>query len=332
MPERLWRGGLSALSAVTHPSRVRLLVGALWCFIVLNVGSGALVRVSGSGLGCPDWPTCHGGVVPPVSDQPLIEFSNRLVAFCAITLTILAAVAIRRRDRRFTMSATLAAAIAVGTFAQGPLGAITVYVHLNPVAVMSHFLLAIVLLGLATVLAVDELLPPVKTAAPRIGRPLSLSLVVATFGLVVTGAIVSESGPHPGDSSAKQHIPRMWNLLDAAYVHVRVAAAFTLLLAAFLWMISRMRVLPPRTTALAWTVIGLTAAQILVGEYQWRNQLPWWAVAIHVTIAGLLWSAVIALARRVAPRAGVQVEGSDGEPDAAPSPGDQPASVVAVGR
>lgn len=303
MLQRFRRGARGGLSALTHPTRATALIGALWCLLLLNVGSGALVRVTGSGLGCPDWPTCHGGVVPPISYEPVIEYSNRLVAFLAISLTILAAVAIRRRDGRFTTSARLALAIAVGTFAQGPLGAITVAVDLNPIAVMSHFLLAILLLGLGTVLAVDELLEPSPAPASRRARPLSLALVVTTLGLVVTGALVTESGPHPGDSSARRHIPRLWNLLDAAYLHVRVAAAFTLVLAAFLWTIARMRSLPPRTTAIAWCTVAATGAQILVGEYQWRHQLPWWAVAIHVTIAGLLWASVVALARRVAPRA-----------------------------
>ena len=302
MLQRFRRGGRGFLSALTHPARATALLGALWGLLLLNVGSGALVRVTGSGLGCPDWPTCHGGVVPPISYQPVIEYSNRLVAFLAITLTILAAVALRRRDGRFTTSATLALAIAVGTFAQGPLGAITVAVHLNPVAVMSHFLLAILLLGLGTVLVVDELMEPTAAAPARSARPLSIALVAATLGLVVTGALVTESGPHPGDSSARQHIPRLWNLLDAAYVHVRVAAAFTIILAAFLWTISRMRSLAPGTAAIAWCTVGATAAQIAVGEYQWRNQLPWWAVAIHVTIAGFLWATVVALARRVSPR------------------------------
>jgi heme a synthase len=313
--QRLRRAVRGALSALTHPARARVLIGALWCLLLLNVGSGALVRVTGSGLGCPDWPTCHGGVVPPISYQPVIEYSNRLVAFLAITLTILAAIAIRRRDGRFTTSARLALAIAVGTFAQGPLGAITVAVDLNPIAVMSHFLLAILLLGLGTVLAVDELLEPTAAAASRRARPLSLALVATTLGLVVTGALVTESGPHPGDSSARRHIPRLWNLLDAAYLHVRVAAAFTLVLAAFLWTIARMRTLPPWTTTIAWCTVGATAAQILVGEYQWRHELPWWAVAIHVTIAGFLWSTVVALARRVSPRSAGTVR--VGEPPSA---------------
>lgn len=316
MLQRFRRGGRGLLSAATHPARAPLLIGALWCLLVLNVGSGALVRVTGSGLGCPDWPTCHGRVVPPISYEPVIEYSNRLIAFLAIAATVLAAVAVRRRDGRFTTSARLALAIAIGTFAQGPLGAITVAVDLNPVAVMSHFLLAIVLLGLGTVLAVDELLEPSAIAPPRHARPLSAALIAATFGLVVTGALVTESGPHPGDSSARRHIPRLWNLLDAAYLHVRVAAAFTLLLAVFLWTIARMRSLPPRTATIAWCSVGATAGQILVGEYQWRHQLPWWAVAIHVTIAGLLWASVVALARRVAPRGSASPSTEDACPSA----------------
>src|SRR5438552_11078835 len=125
----LRRGGTRVLprSEAGFARLAALLVGAMW----LNIASGAFVRLTASGLGCPDWPGCSGHPYPPASHHAVIEFSNRLVAFSAIVLSV-AAWAATRRLRRPGGDRRLALAVAGLTLFQAPLGAITVHFDLNP--------------------------------------------------------------------------------------------------------------------------------------------------------------------------------------------------------
>ena len=110
--------------------------------------------------------------------------------------------------------------------------------------------------------------------------------------LVVTGTLSTASGPHPGDSA---EIERFWNLLDAVYVHVRATAVFGICFLLLLVWLHRNRnragVLAPG----AGILLVLLLAQMAVGELQWRNQLPWWLVLIHVAMAALVWAWTVAL-------------------------------------
>jgi cytochrome c oxidase assembly protein subunit 15 len=278
------------------PVLVLATVFALW----LNVASGALVRVTNSGLGCPDWPLCNGRTTPPFASHAVIEYGNRIMAAGVILVTVLLAIsAWRVRRGRDGHEWRLSLAIGAGTFAQGPLGGITVLSGLHPIAVMSHFLLALVVLGIAVVLLIDVYGWAVDwRPRPSWALPAAVALPVATFALLVSGAVVTMSGTHPGGEDVK----RLWNLLDAAYVHVRIAGVFVALLAAFLYALARIPA-PPRATArLAWALVLLVALQISIGEYQWRHQLPWWAVLAHVSVAGLLWVVAVALGRSLWPR------------------------------
>ena len=116
----------------------------------LNIASGAFVRLTGSGLGCPDWPLCKGQPVPPFNYHPVIEFSNRAIALAGILAALLTYLSARQVGDR--MARRLAAGVALLTFGQIPLGAVTVLFDLNPVLVMNHFLVAVVATGLAAML------------------------------------------------------------------------------------------------------------------------------------------------------------------------------------
>ena len=164
------------------------------------------MRVTNSGLGCPDWPLCNGRPTPPFAGHAVIEFSNRLLA-CggdrrSSLLLAYRGLAARRKRR-------LALAIAVGTFAQGPLGGITILVDLHPIAVASHFLLAIVVFTLATVLLVDTRFAADRDVdRPGWLRPGDAALRSALgFALIVSGAIVTTSGTHPGADD----VPRLYD-------------------------------------------------------------------------------------------------------------------------
>jgi heme A synthase len=125
-----------------------------------------------------------------------------------------------------------------------------------------------------------------------------LALPAVTFALVISGAVTTMSGTHPGGEDVK----RLWNLLDAAYVHVRVAVVFVAFLTLFLYGLSRLRQPPRQVARLTWVLVAVVAVQIAIGEYQWRNQLPWWAVLLHVSVAALVWGSAVALARALVPR------------------------------
>ena len=116
----------------------------------LNIASGAFVRLTGSGLGCPDWPLCKGQPVPPFNYHPVIEFSNRAIALAGILAALLTYLSARRVADR--TARRLSGGVALLTFAQIPLGAVTVLFDLNPLLVMSHFLVAVTATGLAAAL------------------------------------------------------------------------------------------------------------------------------------------------------------------------------------
>jgi cytochrome c oxidase assembly protein subunit 15 len=269
----------------------RLLVVAMF----LNIASGAFVRLTGSGLGCPDWPLCKGQPVPPFNYHPVIEFSNRAIALAGILAALLTYLSARqvgdRTARRF------AGGVALLTLGQIPLGAVTVLFDLNPLLVMSHFLVAVAATGLAAAL-LARMAAGASTPAPAGIAWLARGSVLAAFGLIVSGAFSTAAGPHAGG----QDIRRMGNLLDATYVHVRVATAYIAIAALLLLLLQYGNWRPDRWRGLALALMLLLPLQALIGEYQWHNQLPWWAVLAHVSVAAAAWITCVSLATRVVAR------------------------------
>jgi cytochrome c oxidase assembly protein subunit 15 len=258
------------------------------------VPSGAVVRLTGSGLGCPDWPLCEGSVVPETSGHAVIEYTNRLLSAVVVAVAIATWVLAQwapgasRALKRWSLGAAAASA------AQAPLGAVTVLSGLHPLAVGSHFLLSMVALACGTltfVHALDRRSGRTRIWDPRRG-PLAAAVLVATATVLTTGVVVTAAGPHPGDSE----VVRRWGDLAAlATVHVRAAFAFTavaVVLAAWIW---REGGVDRVTARLAVVAVPLIALQIGIGEYQYRNGLPWEVVVVHVSVAGLLWAVMVAL-------------------------------------
>jgi cytochrome c oxidase assembly protein subunit 15 len=269
----------------------------------LVVTTGGLVRLTASGLGCPHWPTCSTtSLVPQDSYHALIEFSNRAISGVAMLAAVAAAVMAYRvagLDRRVAHAMALAAA---GTVAQVPLGAITVEFNLNPYLVMSHFLLAMAVVSAATWATLRALRPRAQAAAPDelyLGL-LAWAAVAAYLALITSGAFVTAAGPHPGSTNTP--IERLGNFYDAAWLHVRVATAFTVaFLGVAVWLWRRYRgTLAQRLSVAGLVLLGCQAA---VGEYQYRNGLPWEAIAIHVALAATLLVTVVTVAALVWERA-----------------------------
>jgi heme a synthase len=271
-------------------------LGLLW----LVVATGALVRLTASGLGCPHWPTCDANqVLPADSRHALIEFSNRVisgVAMLAAVFTSWISYKLRGWDG-VTGAGVIAAA---GTVFQVPLGAITVAFHLNPMLVMTHFLLAMVVVSFATWMTVqlwrradDPRTAPAPVPIVRLGAWLAATACVV---LVTSGAFVTAAGPHPGSTATP--IKRLGNFYWATWMHVRVATAFALLLLAltvWLWRNARGTL----ALRLAGVTCVIAAAQAGVGEYQYRNGLPWQVIAVHVSLAATLLVAMVSLATLV---------------------------------
>jgi heme a synthase len=279
--------------AVSMRTFQRMAVATL-VILWLVVTTGGLVRLTASGLGCPHWPTCQANaLVPQDSSHALIEFSNRAIsgiAMLAAVATAILAYRVAGVDRRIAHALAIAAA---GTVAQVPLGAVTVAFDLNPYLVMSHFLLAMVVVSISTWATVAAFRPAVaRSAVGRIGL-LAWAAVVVYLALIVSGAFVTASGPHPGSTTTP--IERIGNFYDAAWVHVRVATTFTVLLVALaVWLWRGYRGSSAQRLSLVSVV--LLGCQAAVGEYQYRNGLPWDVIAVHVALAATLLMTVVVTA------------------------------------
>jgi heme a synthase len=263
--------------------------------LVLILPSGALVRLTDSGLGCPDWPGCHGQVIPPLSGHAWIEYSNRILSGLVVIVAVVAWVAALRMPGAPRRLRGWAALPAVAGLLQGPLGGLTVVFDLHPLLVSSHFLLSIAALGAGTMLALaarDHAMGRTR-GLDRGGARLAAGAAIALAGVIVTGVLVTAAGPHSGDPEV---IRRLGNLADAAAIHVRVVIAFGFLATALgIWLVRR-RPSDPLTLRLAAVFLPLMAAQIALGEYQYRHRLPWGVVLAHVTVAGAIWCCGVAVA------------------------------------
>jgi len=127
---------------------------------------------------------------------------------------------------------------------------------------------------------------------PTIVRRGALVLSGAALVMIVTGTIATAAGPHPGGDDVR----RLWNLYDAVYLHVRGTAVFGLTFLALLFWLWKRRSVYPRLLEAGFVVLGFLLLQMAVGELQYRTQLPWWLVLVHVSVAAAVWGSVVAFA------------------------------------
>ena len=270
--------------------------------LVLIVATGATVRLTGSGLGCPHWPTCNSTHALPKGYHSDIEFSNRVVSAVTVLSTLGLAIAAWRTSALGHRGKWLATAVFAGTLAQAPLGAVTVYYDLNPYLVISHLLLSLTVLGLGvlTLLEAQRLVRGNGSPLPVIARVGGAVLFVAVAVLVVTGTLSTAAGRFPGSSGAKV-VPRLGTFHPAVWLHVRAVAAFGivfLVLAAWAWT---------RRASWPWLVRGCVALlavlllQMGIGEWQYRHYgtVPWWVVVAHVFVAALLFAWTVGVVARL---------------------------------
>jgi heme a synthase len=279
------------LALTVSPVVFRRIAVAAVGVLVLIVATGATVRLTGSGLGCPHWPTCTTAHALPRGYHSDVEFSNRVMSAVTVFTTLALAVAAWRTRGLGRRGKWLATTVFAGTLAQAPLGAITVYYDLNPYLVITHLLLSFTVLSLAvlTLLEASRLVRGGATPLPGIARLGGLVLVGAVVVLAVSGTVATAAGRFPG-SSGSQIVPRLGTFYPAVYWHVRAVAAFGivfLVLAAWAWT---------RRSAYPWLLRGcgvllaILAVQMAIGEVQYRRygDVPWWLVLLHVATAATL--------------------------------------------
>jgi cytochrome c oxidase assembly protein subunit 15 len=267
-------------------------VAGLWVI----VPSGAAVRLTASGLGCPDWPLCEGNqVIPETSAHAAIEGSNRVLSALVVIVAVIAWLIAMRAPSAGRALRVFAGIAAFGSIGQVPLGAITVLLDLHPVAVGAHFLLSMVALAagvVAALIATDDVAGR-RRKLSRARAPLAALAVVAGASTLVTGMLVTAAGPHSGD---REVVERFGDLSDAAYVHVRSAIVFVVLAAVLVAWVLRDPRSGALTKGLGIALVPALVVQIGLGEYQWRNGLPVEVVGAHVSLGALVWGLVVATA------------------------------------
>ena len=305
------RGGRALAGSLITPSAVALRRWALAGVLasVAIIATGAAVRLSQSGLGCPDWPACtaHSIGAAGATGQTLvhrwIEFGNRLVTAAILIVAAGVSVAAWRfrpdgtgRPRRDLL--LLALAQPAGIVAEAVLGGIVVLTKLDPVWVSVHFLLSMALTGLAVMLyvraaALTRDAPPAAPPAPvrRDLRVLSVVLAAVTAAMVAAGTVVTGTGPLAGAGGvARYHLP----LAGVTQLHADIGWLLTGLTVALVAGL-RLTGAPPRAMRLGWLLIGLILAQGSVGYAQYFAGLPAGLVWVHVTGAALIWVTALRL-------------------------------------
>lgn len=304
---------LERLPRISPPAYARLTLVALGA-LALIVLTGAAVRVTGSGLGCPDWPKCYGGVVAPLEVHAVIEYANRLfTGLVGLAAVAAFAGAILRRPRRRDLLA-LGALLPLGVAAQAVLGGLTVRHELAPGYVMAHFSLSMVILVGAVALAWRARFEPGDR--PRSADRLLVWSVRSLAGLgaltLFAGTVVTAAGPHAG-AQGKVPVHRLrfegaGTLKWAVHRHATVAAIFGAAALA-VWLLVRLRGGDAQLRRASTVLLALLAAQGVIGGVQYALKLPAEIVWVHVAVACLTWLSTLwttAAAGRLVPREAAQ--------------------------
>jgi cytochrome c oxidase assembly protein subunit 15 len=296
---------------VTPEQYVRFAYAGLGA-LTLIVLTGAAVRLTGSGLGCPTWPKCYGNVYPPLKTHALIEFSNRLItAPVSIAAGLAWLAAVRRRPYRRDL-VWLGALLPLGVVAQAVLGGFTVKGQLDYGWVMGHFALSMLILVAAVVLVWRATREPPQ--APRgltsasdggaaRGAGADPAIVRWLRGLLGLGALTifagtaaTAAGPHAGGSPG-QKINRLsfdGRATMDFVIHRHAEIAFVFSLAAVLvWWLARRREVGPAVQRPLTVLCVLLALQGVVGLDQYETHLPTELVWVHVTLASCAWLSVL---------------------------------------
>lgn len=279
-----------------------------WLVLITNVvivGTGGLVRLTGSGMGCETWPYCTGDSLVPTKElgiHGVIEFGNRTLTGVLVVVALLAFLSVIRLRGTRPELAKLTFAVGIGIILQAVIGGVVVWLHLPPSLVGVHFLISAALVAVATayVVRVYGAEGPRRVAVPKRYALLVHLTSLAAAVTVVVGVLLTGSGPHAGDDEAAR------NGLDPIFwQHVHSWPAYVLFALTILVFIGSFRM--PRILRLRlWTglLLGVELIQIAIGLWQARTGLPIVLVNIHMVLAVSLVAAMTAVVLNLkAPRA-----------------------------
>jgi heme a synthase len=257
------------------------------------VVTGAAVRLTGSGLGCSDWPKCEEDrLVAPLEGHALVEFVNRTFSAVVLLSVIAAIVGARKRQPYRSDLMRLSVALLVGVLAQIVLGGIVVRLELAPVSVIGHFLLSVVLIWVAVVLherAGHDGSPGV-VAVPETVRQLATAMVAVAVAVIVSGTVVTATGPHSGDERADRLT--WFDITEIVRVHAVSAIVLLALTVATLALAYR-GPLDARTRQRGTWLTAAVLAQGALGYTQYFLGVPALLVGFHVAGALVVWIAVL---------------------------------------
>ncbi|MDQ2622842.1 MAG: COX15/CtaA family protein [Actinomycetota bacterium] len=280
------------------PERYALITLLALISLTVIVLTGAGVRLTASGLGCPDWPKCHGQFVAPSQINAWIEYGNRLVTGL-VGLAVIAAslLAFFRRPYRWHL-AVIGILLPLGVIGQAVLGAFVVYYHLPPELVIFHFILSMILLDAAYALWWCSRHEPGARRFSKDWLGVWAVRALIPFGqlTVLLGTISTASGPHPGDHDSE--MVRRFTFKGAETLewivqrHAASAIIFTLAIITVIFILRR-RGGDRRAQKPLFFCLGLILVQIAVGVIQWQLHLPAALVWVHVALATMLWLGIL---------------------------------------
>ncbi|NUS42859.1 MAG: heme A synthase [Mycobacteriaceae bacterium] len=265
--------------------------------------TGAVVRVTASGLGCPTWPQCFPGSFTPtgVSEVPVVhqavEFTNRMLTGLIVVCAALVVLVVTRARRRREVAA-YAWLMPAGTVLQAVIGGITVRTGLLWWTVAIHLLASMLMVWLAVQLYAKIGEPDDGVVSARVPAPLRLLTAVGAVALTATlvaGTMVTGAGPHAGDKDNLETVPRLaLPIVALVHAHAQFVVGYLALLIGLLCGLYAVHAARP-VLARGWAVLGVALAQGLVGVVQYFTHVPAALVAVHVAGAALCTVATAAL-------------------------------------
>jgi heme a synthase len=275
--------------------------------VVLSQGgiavTGAIVRVTASGLGCPTWPQCFPGSFTPVPHaevavvHQVVEFGNRMITFLVVLTAALAVLAVTRARRRRVVL-VYAWLMPASTIVQAVIGGITVLTGLLWWTVAIHLVASMTMVWLAVLLYVkvgepDDGAP--TPVVPKALRQLTALTAVVLGAQLVSGTLVTGAGPHAGDKSVEQPVPRLQvEITTLVHLHTSLLIAYLALIVGLGFALIAVRAPKPVVLRL-WVLLVLVCAQGLVGTVQFFTGVPAALVAVHVAGAAACAAATAAL-------------------------------------
>jgi heme a synthase len=278
--------------------RIRLFAWLSFIAQTTIIATGGAVRLTGSGLGCPTWPTCTADSLIPTEElgyHSLIEFGNRMmtgvVGIVALVLFVL--VWRIRRERRDLFALTFI--VGAGVVAQAIVGGITVWTGLNPFIVGFHYVSSLVLVCVcaAFIVRMDAQPGPRELAVPSWYAGLTHATTAVLALTIVFGILTTGAGPHSGDAAAGRN-----GFAAELLEHVHAWPGYALLALTVVLLIAAWRLTLP-TVRWVGVLLAVELVQVAVGLYQARTGLPPLAVGVHMVLAALTAAAMTVVVLRL---------------------------------